>query len=224
MYQKLKTQFLEIMVPFLAEHEFLFDKKLSNHRFRHYFKNGEFVTNRLKFDLREPVDLYIDISAIIVHKEVESIRKSCKDEVDLGKDSATVEVRSRSLTPSTHPLYRQTAYCIRDPRSTFMNPLSQTVAEIKDLLVEIVFPFFYRYQTVADLDQWFNQPLMDGTYDYDRSPTWNDSVQGLIVAKLNHNPNYERLYQLWLKNLHPDNKVEINRVKAVKISLDGLNV
>ncbi|MDJ1501162.1 hypothetical protein [Xanthocytophaga agilis] len=221
MYQQLKTQFLEIITPFLAGYGFNFEKSLSSHKVKFYSHIKENNTNRIRFEMRESVDLYIDINAIIINEEVGQIRKKFKEGVDLGNNYFTVAASISKIIPPTHILYRLKPYCIS---ADVRFPLSKTVSEIEQLFIEVIFPFFDQYQTIPDLDKWFNQPILDGTYDFFRSATWNDSIQGLIVAKLNHNPQYERLYQLWLKNIHPDKKQEIDMIKAVKIFLDGLKV
>jgi hypothetical protein len=66
---------------------------------------------------------------------------------------------------------------------------------------EAGFAFFDNFKTDADFDQWFNEPILNGTYDFSKGMIWNDSVSGLVAAKLVENPEYENLYGIWHEKL-----------------------
>jgi hypothetical protein len=70
---------------------------------------------------------------------------------------------------------------------------------------EVGFAFFDSFQTDADFDKWFNEPVINGTYDFSKGMIWNDSVSGLVAAKLVKNPAYETLYKIWCEKLEEIN-------------------
>lgn len=58
-------------------------------------------------------------------------------------------------------------------------------------------PFFSSFNNVKDFDRWFNEPVISGTYNFKTGLLWNDSISGLVAAKLSNNPNYQVIYDTW---------------------------
>lgn len=70
---------------------------------------------------------------------------------------------------------------------------------------EAGFDFFDSLRSEADFDRWFNEPVLNGSYDFEKGMVWNDSVSGLVAAKLVKNPEYETLYKIWCEKLEEIN-------------------
>ena len=70
---------------------------------------------------------------------------------------------------------------------------------------EAGFAFFDSLRSEADFDKWFNEPVLNGSYDFSKGMVWNDSVSGLVAAKLVKNPEYETLYKIWCEKLEEIN-------------------
>ena len=58
------------------------------------------------------------------------------------------------------------------------------------------FAFFDNFKTDSDFDKWYNEPVLNGTYDFSKGMIWNDSVSGLVAAKPVKNLSYESLYKI----------------------------
>jgi hypothetical protein len=86
---------------------------------------------------------------------------------------------------------------------------------------EAGFAFFDNFKTDADFDNWFNEPVLNGTYDFSKGLLWNDSISGLVAAKLVNNPAHETLYKIWLEKLAAAN--EKTTIEEMKKTYHHLN-
>lgn len=90
---------------------------------------------------------------------------------------------------------------------------------------EAGFAFFDSFKIDADFDRWFNEPVLNGTYDFSKGMLWNDSISGLIAAKLVDNPGYEDLYLMWKRELIKANEDKVvDELEKMKHYLDSIVV
>ncbi|MDF1549669.1 MAG: hypothetical protein P1P88_17715, partial [Bacteroidales bacterium] len=88
---------------------------------------------------------------------------------------------------------------------------------------EVGFAFFDSFKTEAEFDEWFNAPVINGTYDFTKGLLWNDSISGLVAAKLVNNPKYEDLYLIWKRELIKANEVTVvDELEKIKYYLDNM--
>jgi len=111
--------------------------------------------------------------------------------------------------------FKTLGYIIKDEET-----LKSSLINFKSFMNEVGFPFFDRFKTLADFDEWFSEPILNGTYDFKRGNILNFAVEGLTAAKLNHNPNYEKLYDIWMKSISPDFTEALDIVRSLKQYLD----
>jgi hypothetical protein len=89
---------------------------------------------------------------------------------------------------------------------------------------EAGFTFFDGFKTDADFDNWFNEPVLNETYDFSKGLLWSDSISGLVAAKLVKNPAYETLYKIWHEQLAAANdKTAIEEMEKTYHHLNSLS-
>lgn len=79
--------------------------------------------------------------------------------------------------------------------------LDSAVEKFKVFMREIGFPFFEKFNAISDLDKWLNEQIINGTYNFQTGANSRDSIGGLIAAKLNNNPKYEEIYNIWMQKM-----------------------
>lgn len=99
--------------------------------------------------------------------------------------------------------------------------LHGSINNFSEFMEELGFPFLNQFQVLADFDRFFSSPIFNGTYDFKRGNILNFSVEGLVAAKLNGNPRYEELYEIWMKSISPDFTEALTILEALKKYLDS---
>jgi hypothetical protein len=107
-----------------------------------------------------------------------------------------------------------------------LDELNTAVVNLKFFMHEIGLPFFERFKTLSDFDKWFNEPVLNGGYNFQTGQNWNDSLSGLIAAKLNSNLRYEEIYNIWMQKMaEKGNETQtIKELETTKHFLDNLPV
>jgi hypothetical protein len=96
------------------------------------------------------------------------------------------------------------------------------VKNFHSFMDDIGFSFFDRFKTLADFDKWFNDDVLNGTYDFKVGDSEGSSKEGLVVAKLNNNPRFDELFELWIGELQKEGYgTYIESFKSLKAYLDG---
>lgn len=103
--------------------------------------------------------------------------------------------------------------------------LAQCIDKVVQLIDQTVLPFMNNMHQIADFDSYLNQPNQS-RHDVQQKTffVWHAS-QGLIAAKLNHNPAYESLYEKYIEILnHYNNISKLDELKLIKTYLDARSV
>ncbi len=98
--------------------------------------------------------------------------------------------------------------------------LEPYLAAFKRFMEEVGFSFFNRFETMQDFDDWFNLPVLDGSYDFEKGMNWNNAISGTIAAKLSENPRYEEIYSKWNAGISPKDKETLTELAETKKYLD----
>jgi hypothetical protein len=130
-------------------------------------------------------------------------------------------VRSRQYYVANlydRPAYKILNHIVKDETS-----LSVSLENFKSFMMEIGFSFFNRFKTLNDFDEWFNGALLKGEYNFKAGDPGGNAKEGLVAAKLNKNPRFEELYDLWIKGLMTEGKYDktIATLKSLKTYLDN---
>lgn len=91
----------------------------------------------------------------------------------------------------------------------------------KRFMEEIGFSFFDRFKSVEDFDIWFNKPVLENDFEYEKSLNLNNSVYGLIAARLIQSKEYEKIYNIRLNDLAAKKKEQaVQELQKTKEFLD----
>lgn len=182
-----------------------------------FLNNADSMIKILTFDIdTRGLRLNIKPQLLIRNNDISSLRKGFAALPHKGDHYFTVIIQQYSLAElHQRPEFKTLAYIIKDE-----DTLKSSIISFKSFMNEIGFAFFDRFKTLADFDRWFSEPILNGTYDFKRGNILNFAVEGLVAARLNNNPNYEKLYEIWVKSISPDFTEALSIVKSLKEYLD----
>ena len=86
---------------------------------------------------------------------------------------------------------------------------------------EVGYDFFNRFKNWNDYDDWFNLELLKNGKP-SQCLEWNDSCVGLIAAKLNNNPRFEEIFNIWSNHFEKNNDTEaLAELQSIKKFVDN---
>ncbi|MDF1550048.1 MAG: hypothetical protein P1P88_19640 [Bacteroidales bacterium] len=96
-------------------------------------------------------------------------------------------------------------------------------AGFEKFLYEAGYDFLNRFKVPKDYDEWLNKPLLENPEVFVKSGSF--PFAGLIAAKLVENPEYEKIYSIWLNHFEKVNyKAALVEIKGLKKYLDKYSV
>jgi hypothetical protein len=189
--------------------EFLIPKGFNPVRSRNIYRNkNPEGFQKIYFDLVDKfMQLQIDIQFDIRFDPLEKLKGKVDPFFD-DEESVTIFYKYLTLIKDLYDdPYSVVPYSIENETD-----LAKMIGSFKDMMNLRGFAFLERFQSISDYDDWFNTDLLKGTYDAERRMHWNDPITGLAAAWLNKNPNFERLYELWVEKL-----IDRSEEKTLKI-------
>ena len=105
----------------------------------------------------------------------------------------------------------------------FENPASKEkwLSGFNKLMNEAVFSFFNSFQTIENFHRWFNKPVLENNFAFEKGMNWHNAVCGLIAAKLAKSPDYEKIYSIRMNDFtRLQNKNAMEELQRTKIYLD----
>lgn len=177
------------------------------------------ITKILSFDIDSSwMRFNIKPQLLIRNNAISELRKGFAALPHKGDYYYTVVTQQYSLAQLyQRPEFKTLGYIIKDEES-----LQNSISNFRGFMNEIGFPFFERFEDLADFDNWFSEPILKGTYDFKRGNILNFAVEGLVAAKLNKNHNYEKLYEIWMSSISPDYTEALQILRALKLYLDEI--
>jgi hypothetical protein len=147
------------------------------------------------------------------------------------KNKVKEKVLSDPDTVMTNYYLLAKKYNLNDPIYNKQRHIVKNSDDLKSILLgfttfmDIVgFIFFNQFENIRDFDRWFNEPVLNGEYNFQTGQNWNDSLGGLISAKLSNNPKYEDIFAVWMQKMEEkgnETKV-IRELQATKHYLDNV--
>ena len=118
----------------------------------------------------------------------------------------------------SRPEYKLPTHVLKDNSS-----LQTAIKNFQSFMNDIGFLFFDRFKTLNDFDKWFNDDVLNGTYNFKLGNSGGNAKEGMIVAKLNKNPRYEELFERWITGLEKEGKFNtyIEPLRSLKSFLDN---
>ncbi|HEY9005391.1 MAG TPA: hypothetical protein VIM75_04610, partial [Ohtaekwangia sp.] len=159
------------------------------------------IVKKLAFDIDVSGSRFnIKPQLLLIHDEISRVRKGFNALKHKGEYYATIIEHQYALASLYQkPQLKILGYIVKDEEG-----LRNSIDNFRFFMNEVGFPFFNRFNSLVDFDKWFNEPVLNGTYDFKRGNILNFSVEGLVAAKLNENPHYEDIYKTWIKSISPD--------------------
>lgn len=209
----LKDKFLKASSELVSPQGFVEE---NNNKPRFLYNAGSII-KILTFDIdTRALRFNIKPQLLLRHNDISNLRKGFISLPHKGDHYYTVITQQYSLAELyERPEFKILGYIIKDE-----DTLQKSIISFKSFMTEIGFAFFDRFKTLADFDKWFNEPVLNGTYDFKRGNILNFAVEGLVAAKLNKNPNYDQLYDIWMRSISPDFTEALQIVKSLKEYLD----
>ena len=98
--------------------------------------------------------------------------------------------------------------------------LEQYGINLKICLKSLIIPFFKKFSNQNSFDNYINQPLLDGNYDFEFRPIWKEAIISLIVAKLVSSKDFHFVEKIWFNQDFPkgvgfDTKMELIKLKEI---------
>ena len=183
-------------------------------------RKTKFGFDSLFFDANNMIDSYSITTGIqIRHNTIQEIRGEITPRFKNRKESSTVLNTVSSILKRFDRL--ELDYEIENPGNLVnKKTLESYLAAFKRFMEEVGFSFFSRFKTLQDFDDWFNLPVLDGSYDFEKGMNWNNSVSGLIAARLSGNPRYEEIYLKWNNGISPKDTEVLKELAETKKYLD----
>lgn len=215
--KKVLEEFYNQVEDFLKEHHFKLNKSQSIAK-----RKTEFGFDSLFFDVNDMVDNYsITTDLRIRNDAIQEIKGEINPRYIKRKDTPNVLEKVFTLLKRYDRL--ELDYEIENPGNLVNEKtLEAYLTAFKRFMNEVGFSFFNSFKTIKDFDNWFNSPLLDGTYNFDRGLNWNNSVSGLIAAKLSKNPRYQEIYDKWVSGISSKDTETLTELEATKKYLDAL--
>lgn len=174
----------------------------------------------LFFDVNDMVDGFSITTALrIRNNAIQEIKGEINPRYIKRKDTSNVLNKLYSILERFNRL--DLDYEIENPGNLVNEKtLEPYLAAFKRFMEEVGFSFFSRFKTMQDFDDWFNLPVLDGSYDFEKGMNWNNSVSGLIAAKLSGNPRYEEIYLKWNNGISLKDTETLKELAETKKYLD----
>ncbi len=98
--------------------------------------------------------------------------------------------------------------------------LIQYIINFKLCFKVLISPFFDIFFDQESFNEWLNDAVLDGRYNFESEPVWKDAISSLIIAKLVGSKRMEELYQKWLEQELPkgpgfDTREELIKLKDI---------
>lgn len=176
----------------------------------------------LFFDVNDMVDSYSITTALrIRNNAIQEIKGEINPRYLKRKETPNVLHKVRSLLERYNRL--DLYYEIENPGNLVNEKtLASYLTAFKRFMEEVGFLFFDRFETMRDFDDWFNLPVLDGSYDFEKGMNWNNAISGIVAAKISKNPRYEEIYDKWISGISPKDKETLTELVATKNYLDNL--
>jgi len=206
--------FYKQMEGFLADNGFKFNKSISTATKK--TKTGSYS---MFFDINDMVYEYSITTRLRArNNNIQSIRGEVNPRRNRKGASTILETVSSVLERYNR---LDLEYEIQNPGNLVNEKtLTPYIEAFKRFMNEIGLNFFTRFKDVKDFDDWFNSPVLEGTYDFNRGSSLNSSVNGIIAAKLSANPRYEEIYSKWVAGISPKAKETLKELAETKKYLD----
>ena len=209
------SSFYNQVDDFLKEHNFKLDRSTSIAK-----SKTKYGFNCLFFDANNMIDSYSITAALRIRNDkIQKIKGEINARYKNRKETCTVlekvfSVLSRYNRPELD-------YEIENPGNLVNEKtLEPYLAAYKRFMNEVGFSFFDRFETIKDFDDWFNIPVLEGSYDFERGMNWNNAISGTIAAKLSGNLRYEEIYEKWKSGISPNDIETLTELEATKKYLD----
>lgn len=212
-------EFYKQVDTFLVPHKFKLSKGKSIAK-----RKTKFGFDSLFFDANDRIDGYsITTSIQIRNNTIQEIRGEVNPRFKNRKETSSILEVVASVLARFDKI--ELRYEIENPGNMVKEEtLEPYLAAFKRFMNEVCFSFFDRFQSMQDYDDWFNLSVLDGTYDFEKGLNWNDSVCGLIAAKLSENPRYEEIYEKWSTGISSKDTETLEELAATKKYLDQYKV
>ncbi len=208
-------EFYDQLEVFLERENFKLNRSQSTAK-----REKKYGFDSLFFDVNDMVDCYsITTDFFIRNNAIQEIKGKINPRYLKRKDTPNVLHKTFSLLKRyDRP---ELDYEIENPGNLVNEKtLEPYLAAFKRFMEEVGFSFFNRFKTMQDFDDWFNLPVLDGSYDFEKGMNWNNSVSGLIAAKLSGNPRYEEIYLKWNDGISSKDTETLKELAETKKYLD----
>jgi hypothetical protein len=207
--QKIKSELFESLEVYFAENDFRLIK--TKNRFENTSGSFRFIY-KLLFHARKK-EIALELYVLVEHIETERIYKD-----------ATGHIIFETIGNEIGKLIRNPDGIMRDHHSQdlIIRKLSDVKGKvhlIKKYFEEIALPYYSKNGNLNRIDEILNNNPQEisvhANAQYFRCP------KGLIVAKLNHRPNYKELEKIYDKKMESMNELSRDRYLKVKLYLDN---
>lgn len=183
-------------------------------------KNTNYGFASLFFDVNDMVDSYSITTRLRIRNNIiQEIRGEINPRLKNRKETSTVLHTISSVLERYNRLDLE--YEIYDPGNLVNEKtLIPYIEAFKKFMNEVGFQFLARFKEMKDFDEWFNTPVLENTFNFNYSAT-NDSVCGIIAAKLSGNPQYEEIYSKWITGILPKAIETLKELNDAKAYLDA---
>jgi len=209
--------FYEQVANFLCDYGFKLNKSQSQAK-----RKAKYGFDTLFFDVNDMVYDYSIITGLrIRNDDIQSIRGEIDPRYKNRKEAPTVIETVFSVLER----YDRTDldYEIKNPGNLVNEKTLQPyLVAFKSFMMEIGFDFFQSFKSIDDFDNWFNEPVLSGSYDFERGSILNSSISGIIAAKLSNNPRYEEICSMWIEGIPSNAGTTLSELTTTKQYLDTL--
>lgn len=210
-------EFYDQVEAFLEKENFKLNRSQSTAK-----RKTKYGFDKLFFEVNDMVDCYSITTALrIRNNAIQEIKGKINPRYLRRKETPNVLQKVFSLLDRYNR--PELDYEIENPGNLVNEKtLAPYLAAFKRFMEEVGFPFFNHFETMRDFDDWFNLPVLDGSYDFEKGMNWNNSVSGLIAANLSGNPRYEEIYDKWMSGISSKDTETLSELEATKKYLDTL--
>lgn len=213
-----KDSFIEGITPILASRGFIYQEKIPFFTLR---ESG--LVKVIGLDISSHSPRYAALPNVLIRSvDVARVVQAFDGDRFKGDYYFTVRTNQPDLAYLfNRPEYRIGLHVLKDDVT-----VQTAIKNFNSFMNDIGFSFFDRFKTLNDFDTWFNDDVLNATYDFKRGNAGGNAKEGLIAAKLNNNPRFDEIYQVWIRGLEMAAKFHtyIEPLQSLKAFLDQYQV
>lgn len=208
-------EFYNEVDDFLKRHNFKLNRSTSIAK-----RKAQYGFDGIFFDVNDMIDCYsITTDLYLRNNAIQKIKGEINPRYIRRKDTPNVLNTVSSVLKRFNR--SELDYEIENPGNLVNEKtLEPYLAAYKRFMNEVGFSFFDRFETIKDFDDWFNLPVLDGSYDFEKGMNWNNAISGTIAAKLSGNSRYEEIYEKWKSGISPKDTETLAELETTKKYLD----